>query len=369
MKRFSDRLHEMRATQHGFTLLELLIGIVIVSILMATAAQYFFHQRRKGWEAQVRASARHMAGAENYFVFSEGAPAFTSDLDDLYLVGYRWDDTSVRPYVALATNQTYCVQVHSAYDPTIVWHFSSTVGYPQKGPATPADCGDPEVLGTYIAGLPPTSAGRDGVPSDVAAGTTVASNGGSGGGSGVPGDIDGDGYPDEDGTDPAGNGGGPGTDGPGTDGSGTTGSGPSGGDPSSVDGTTTGSVPGYGTTDPTSGTVPGSDTTGTTSGTGGSGSTGTSGSCGGSTSGSSGSGSNHPSGKDRDNENGGSGSQGNSGSDPDGDENGGADKPGQGGGSNSGDQDGNNGSGNDTDFEDDNRGPNRDGSGTPGSNC
>jgi prepilin-type N-terminal cleavage/methylation domain-containing protein len=359
VKKISDRLHELRSTQHGFTLLELLIGIVIVSILMATAAQYFFHQRRKGWEAQVRASARHMAGAENYFVFNEGAPAFTDDLDDLYQIGYRWDDGSVRPYVALATNQTYCVQVHSAHDPSIVWHFSSTVGYPQKGPATPTDCGDPEVLGTYIAGLPPASAGRDGVPSDVAAGTTIASNGGSGGGSGVPGDVDGDGYPDEDGTDMGGTGGG------GTDGSGTTGSGPSGGDASSVDGTTTGSVPGYGTTDPTSGTVPGSGSGGTT----GTGTTGTSESCDGGTSGGSGSGSNHPSGNDRDTENGGSGDQGDSGSDPDGDENGGSDKPGEGGGANSGDQDGNNGSGNDTDFEDDNRGPDQDGWGTPGSNC
>ena len=43
--------------------------------------------------------------------------------------------------------------------------------------------------------------------------------------------------------------------------------------------------------------------------------------------------------------------------------------PGADGGANSGDQDGNNGSGNDRDFEDDNRGPDRDGTGTPGTSC
>src|SRR5688500_1522314 len=148
--------------------------MVVLSILMATASQYYLHQRRKAWEAQVRASVRNMAGAENHFVFAEGAPTFTKDLDDLYLVGYRWNERSVRPYVALATNQTYCIQVHSAHDPTIVWHFSSNVGHPQPGPATPADCGDPDVLGLYIAGLPPESAGRDGVLS-TGDGTSTAS--------------------------------------------------------------------------------------------------------------------------------------------------------------------------------------------------
>lgn len=320
--RFVDRLREVRATQQGFTLLELLVGIVIVSILAAVATQYFLHQRRKGWVAQVRASTRHMAGAQNYFVFDEGASGFTDDLDDLYMVGYRWDDLSVRPYVALATNQTYCVQVHSAHDPSIVWHFSSNTGYPQEGPATPSDCGDPEVLGTYIAGFPPANAGRDGVAGD---GTLASTDGsvGTGSGSGTPtgegtgtGGTGGTGTGGSTGTFPGSSGGtggstgtgseDPGSGGPGTSGSGGPGTGGSGG---------WGGSGGSGGTTGTSGSGPGTN--------------GGSGSCDGGTGGGGSSGSNHPSGKDRDSENGGSGSQGNSGSDPDGDENGGSDKPGQ----------------------------------------
>ena len=355
-KRFEGRLEELRAAQQGFTLLELLVGVVIISILLATASQYYFHQRRKGWVAQVRASVRHMAGAQNYFVFAEGAPAFTRDLDDLYLVGYRWDEGSVRPYVALATNQSYCLQVHSANDPTIVWHFSSNVGYPQEGPASPSDCGDPEVLGTYIAGLPPETAGRDGDPSTLASGSTTLAYDPS---IGAGGPRDGESSEEE------GEFGGPGT------GSSTGGD----GDPSDEGATgtdpvsTTGSTPGYGTTDPTSGTVPNPTTTGSTTPPGSTSGSSTTESCDGGTAGGSSTGSNHPSGQDRDTENGGSGTQGDSGSDPDGDDNGGSDKPGDGGGANSGDQDGNNGSGNDTDFEDDNRGPDRDGSSTPGTGC
>lgn len=332
-RRLTSRVEDLRGAEHGFTLLELLIAIVVLSILMATATQYYFHHRRKAWEAQVRASVRNMAGAENYYVYNEGSPAYTKDLDNLYLAGYRWNESSVRPYVALATTQTFCIQVHSSHDPTIVWHFSSEVGHPESGPATPEDCGDPEVLGTYIAGLPPASAGRDGVLSSPSEGVSVAGMGwdeSSGGDSSVEeGEFDPDGGP-------------------------ATGTGDDDDDP-----TTTGSTPGYGTGATTSGTVRG-DTTGATTPTG----------CsrGGTGSGSSSS-TDHPSGKDRDTENGGSGDQGSSGSDPDGDENGGADKTGEGGGANTTDQDNNNGSGNDTDFEDDNRAPDRNGSPTADSRC
>jgi prepilin-type N-terminal cleavage/methylation domain-containing protein len=337
-KRFVDRLHELRATQHGFTLLELLIGVVIVSILAAVATQYFLHQRRKGWVAQVRASTRHMAGAQNYFVFDGGASGFTNDLDDLYLIGYRWDDLSVRPYVALATNQTYCVQVHSAHDPSIVWHFSSNTGYPQEGPATPNDCGDPEVLGTYIAGLPPASAGRDGVPSGPGDGSTVASTDGSGNtGSDTPpgGGSTGGGTTSD-----------PGTDTPPSTGS--TGTGGTGGapDPGGTGGATdpgSGGTGGTGGTGGSGGTTdPGSGGSGGTSASGGSG--GTSGSSGSSGSGGSNGGSHGGGGCKKDDKN-----------DPDGDENGGHDAPGGSGGT-SGSQDCNNGSGNDADGEDDNNG-------------
>ena len=371
-KRLLERLEALRSVEHGFTLMELLVAMVVLSILMATASQYYLQHRRKAWEAQVRASVRNMAGAQNHFVYTEGGSTFTHDLDDLYFTGYRWNDRSLRPYVALATTQTFCIQVSSANDPSIVWHFSSDIGHPQPGPATPTDCGDPEVLGLYIAGLPSEDVGRDGQLSGggVGTGEWVASLPPGSSSSSSP---DGESSIEEGEFGPGGSGtgtGDPGTGGSGT-GTGDTGSGGTG-TGTGEGGTTTGSTPGYGTTDPTSGTVPG-DTTGgssggTTGGTTGGGSS-TEGCSGGGTGSGSTTGNNHPSGKDRSSEDDGSGSQGSSGSDPDGDENGGADKPGEDGGANTGDQDGNNGSGNDTDFEDDNRGPDRDGTPTPGSTC
>ena len=331
-KRFARVVDGLEGRQQGFTLLELMVGMLIVSILVATASHYYLSQRRKGWDAQVRAVVRHMAGAENNFVFTDGAPTYTDDLDDLYLIGFRWDEESVRPYVALATTETFCIQAHSTRDPEIVWHFSSTVGRPRPGPATPSECGDTQVLGTYLAGMPPESAGRDGVLSTAAAGVPSNTTDGGAGREGDPtiGVVDGASGSPSDTND-------------GTEGTGIS--------TSSSGEVVTGGTDGSGTTgsDATTGTTSGCDGTGTDSGS----TTGT----------------NHPSDNDRDTESGGSGSQGSSGSDPDGDENDGADKPGSGGGANTGDQDGNNGSGNDTDFEDDNRGPDYDGTPTPGTGC
>ena len=346
-KRFAGRLEASRSIEQGFTLLELLVSMVILSILVATASQFYLQHRRKAWEAQVRSSIRHMAGAENYFMFAEGAPAFTRDLDDLYLVGYRWNDGSVRPYVALATNQTFCVQVHSAHDPSIVWHFSSEIGRPQPGPATPRDCGDPDVLGTYIAGLPPETAGRDGRPSVLSDGYSTASTSGTDGS-----------YPDGESSVEEGEFG---------PGSGTTadGAGSGTGDGTGESTTVVEATPAFGTEVGTSG----SNTTDGSGSSGGSASGSTSGCTGGGSGSGSTSGTNHPSGHDRDSESGGSGDQGASDSDPDGDENDGADKPGEDGGADTGDQDGNNGSGNDSDFEDDNEGPDRDGTPVPGTSC
>lgn len=351
-KRFIERVEALQTTQTGFTLLELLVAIMILSILVATASNYYFHQRRKAWVAQVHSSLRHMAGAENHFLYGEGAAAYTKDLDDLYFAGYRWDTGSVIPYVALATNTTFCVQVHSAHDPSIVWHFSSEVGRVQEGSARPAECGDPDGLGTYIAGAPPASAARDGQLSSLAmggSGTSVAATDDESQ-AGRTGDGD-----SEEGSD----------DGSSTDGSGWDsddwGSGAGTGLSVGMSGDTSssgGSTGGFGTSDTTSGTDADPNTP-----------SGTTPTCSGGTTGGSSGTSNHPSGTDRDVENGGSGDQGSSDSDPDGDENDGADKPGETGGANTGDQDGNNGSGNDTDFEDDNEGPDRNGTGTPGTSC
>ena len=299
----------LRSDERGFTLLELLVAVTIISILLAISAQAYYQQRRKGWMAQVKSSVRNMAGAENSHVYAGGFLSFAQDLDDLWEQGYRYSTDSVIPHVALATSQNFCIQVNSAHDPTIVWHFSSEVGYPQEGPATASSCGDLEGAGTYVAS---GSGERDGITSS---GIQIADPD-----PGVPGGAKTGGGDD----DPTGTTGGSTT---GTTGGSTT-----------TDTSTSGGTSSVGTTDPTSGTTPPDDGGSTGTGTGG---------------GNNGGGNNgNGNGNGNSNNDGPCKNQ----SDPDGDANGGADKPGGSGGTDQSDQDCNNGSGNDNDGEDDNNG-------------
>ena len=295
--------------ERGFSLLELLVGMMIVSILVATASHYFLHQRRKGWGAQVKASIRNMASAENSHVYAGGAFNFSVDLDDLWAQGYRYDTADVIPHVAVADRESFCIQVNSAHDPGIVSHFSSTVGYPQEGPATPESCGDLSGTGVYVTS---GNGARDGV---TTAGVRLASSD-----PGVPG-IE---ASREEGSPPGSMTSGPP---PGA----TTTAGTSSGTPTGTTTSTGGSTTTPGATGTTGTVVTGGATPGATPG--GTTSEGTT------TDDPTGPGAEDPC-KHR--------------HDPDGDSNGGVDAPGGSGGIDKADQDCNNGSGNDADGEDDN---------------
>lgn len=164
------RILKRREDESGFTLLELLVAIVIISILAGIASQYYYHQRRKGWNAQAKAAVRNMAASQNSHVYTGGAVAYSEDLDDLWYEGFRYNTKNVIPHVAVADTQSFCVQVNSGRDPSIVWHFSSNVGYPEEGPATAQSCGDATGTGTYVTS---GTGARDGVTST---GTQLASD-------------------------------------------------------------------------------------------------------------------------------------------------------------------------------------------------
>lgn len=323
------------------------MGIAIFAILVAIATSYMYEQRRKAWVASVKSAARALAVAENSWVYGEGSGGsvtYTNDLDDLYYVGYRWDE-SVVPHVALATAGTFCAQVQSRNDDSIVWHFSSQVGYIQEGPATAGDCGDALGAGSYAM---PAQAARDGMTSTgVQVAWDPASAGGARQGSPYAAPVgDGSSSATSAGSTTSG------TTTSGTTTSGTTGSGASGGGASA--GGSGGDETGSGSAGGGNGASGNSDRSGDDgdrngSGTasGGSGGTGTGGKAGSGGGGGTGGGGGKKAGCKKDGKNE---------SDPDGDANGGADKPGGQGGEDKTDQDCNNGSGNDSDHEDDNNG-------------
>jgi prepilin-type N-terminal cleavage/methylation domain-containing protein len=317
-------IKKFRRDESGITLIELLIAIVVVAILSATATSVFIHQRRKGWMAQVVAATKNLASVQEYVVNTAGVSGYATDLDTLRANGYTFSSGDVAPAVVATGSEGFCLEVSSRHDPAIVWHYNSSVGRPQEGAATP-DCVAGLTL-VAVAGEEDDDSGEPNpnvtvVPPDVAGDSDGEDDDGGDG-------SDGDGSGDD-----SGGGGSDGSDGSdGGDGS----DGPDGGDGDGSDGSGSGDEDG---SDGSDGSDGGDGTDGSDGGDG------TDGSDGGD--GTDGDGTSCTDPPDDD-------TKANP-ADPDGDENGGEDRPGGNGGVDC-DKDNNNGGGNDTDGEDDNNG-------------
>jgi type IV pilus assembly protein PilA len=63
------RIHKaMEDREEGFTLIELLVVIIIIGILAAIAIPVFLNQRKKGYDAAVKADLRNAATAEESYL-------------------------------------------------------------------------------------------------------------------------------------------------------------------------------------------------------------------------------------------------------------------------------------------------------------
>jgi prepilin-type N-terminal cleavage/methylation domain-containing protein len=140
-----------RSNEEGFTLIELIVAMLIISILATIGAQAFYHQRRKGWVAHVHSALRHMAGAENHHIYG-GGDGYTMNVDDLVATGFTYNEEYVEPLVLAADAGTFCIQMTSKKDPSIVWHFNSEIGRPKEGAGGPTECGLGSGTGTLVAG-------------------------------------------------------------------------------------------------------------------------------------------------------------------------------------------------------------------------
>ena len=111
----------------GFTLLELLIVMIILSILAAISIPTFLRQRQKAWERVAQSDVRHGAiQAEMYYdendtyVGLDEAPLRSSD------------DTELS--VTDATVTEYCLEGdHRRLDPEPDYHFDLELGRPVAG--------------------------------------------------------------------------------------------------------------------------------------------------------------------------------------------------------------------------------------------
>jgi len=91
----------------GFTLIELLVVIIIIGILAAIAIPVFLNQRKKGYDAQVKADLRNAATAEETYL-TDNPSNYTTDQAQLALAGWKTSSNDTFQ-VAISAATGYCI--------------------------------------------------------------------------------------------------------------------------------------------------------------------------------------------------------------------------------------------------------------------
>jgi type IV pilus assembly protein PilA len=134
------RLRKMQEeNEEGFTLIELLVVIIIIGILAAIAIPVFLNQRKKGYDAGVKADLRNAATAEETYLTDydaytkKVASVATTDTDSLESEGFKYssngDYNNNSPLITVkldGTNSGYCMTATSASKK--VWAYDSENG-------------------------------------------------------------------------------------------------------------------------------------------------------------------------------------------------------------------------------------------------
>jgi type IV pilus assembly protein PilA len=136
---------DVRDSNDGFTLVELLVVVAVIAILATLALTAFLDQRRKGWDAAVESDLRNAATVQHTVLAGVGAGEFAADLATLESAGFR--PSPAANYfggvfvisVAALEGETFCMTARSASGR--FYGYSSRSGLvPSAGPLGAITC-------------------------------------------------------------------------------------------------------------------------------------------------------------------------------------------------------------------------------------
>jgi type IV pilus assembly protein PilA len=108
----------MEEREEGFTLIELLVVIIIIGILAAIAIPVFLNQRKKGYDAGVKADLRNAATAEETYLTDNNV--YTKTQASLSAAGFKssnsndYQSGSTALTIVINGNKDYCISAQSA---------------------------------------------------------------------------------------------------------------------------------------------------------------------------------------------------------------------------------------------------------------
>ncbi|HVX08374.1 prepilin-type N-terminal cleavage/methylation domain-containing protein [Humibacter sp.] len=126
------RIRSDHDNDEGFTLIELLVVIIIIGILAAIAIPVFLNQRKKGYEASLKADMHTVALAEEtYLAENPDSYATGTQLVDGNFVNKVSSGNNIGIY--LSGGEAFCFVAFSSKDPTHWYAYDSVAGGMQPG--------------------------------------------------------------------------------------------------------------------------------------------------------------------------------------------------------------------------------------------
>jgi len=111
----------------GFTIIELLLVIVIITILALIAIPIFLTQRGKGWDANCKSDLHNAAIAQATYYHDNAT--YSNDVDELIDIGYK-QSSKIQMSVESADDTGYCLEAFHDANPERIWNVESGAGNP-----------------------------------------------------------------------------------------------------------------------------------------------------------------------------------------------------------------------------------------------
>src|ERR1051325_11820260 len=111
-------------TESGFSLIELLTVVLIIAVLAIIAIPQFSAQRRRGFEATLKADLRNAAAAEEAY-FAQHQIYKAGPLPSIALPGYN-KSTEISGMDAVVGTNTYVLTATHSNCAAIIWTYTNS---------------------------------------------------------------------------------------------------------------------------------------------------------------------------------------------------------------------------------------------------